>query len=102
MSPAIDATGLLLGILPDATVGEVSLVLRPGDALVCYTDGVIEAHGPSGEQFGEERLVAVLADARRRSAAGIARRIERAVVDFRLPDFGDDLAVVAIRCVVAA
>lgn len=96
--PAIEATGLLLGILPDAAVGEVSLVLEPGDALVCYTDGVIEAHGRDGEQFGEERLVAVLADAHRRSAAGIARRVEREVMDFRLPDFGDDLAVVAVRC----
>ena len=98
VAPAIGATGLLLGILPDAAIGEASLVLGPGDALVCYTDGVVEAHGPGKEQFGEERLAAVLADACRRSAAGIARRIERAVVDFRLPDMGDDLAVVAVRC----
>ena len=95
---ALSATGLVLGILPDVPIGEEVLLLEPGEALVFYTDGVIEAHAPSREQFGEERLVRVLADAKGRSAAGTARRIERAVVDYRSPDDRDDLAVVVVRC----
>lgn len=98
VAPAIAATGRLLGILPEASVGDETMVLEPGDALICYTDGVIEAHGRGGQQFGEHRLVDVIADAQGRSAAGIARRIERAVVDFRAPGYGDDLAVVVMRC----
>jgi serine phosphatase RsbU (regulator of sigma subunit) len=98
IEPAMSATGLVLGILPDASIGEAGLLLEPGDALVCYTDGVIEAHARDGGQFGEERLAHVLADARGRSAAGIARRVERAVVDYRSPDDHDDLAVVVVRC----
>lgn len=97
VEPAMSRTGLVLGILPDTAIGGAELVLEPGDALVCYTDGVIEAHAESGEQFGEERLVGVLADARGRSATGTARRIERAVVDYRSPDDRDDLAVVVVR-----
>lgn len=96
--PAIDPTGLVLGIVPDAPMGETVFTLEPSDALVCYTDGVIEAHAHDGTLFGEERLVQVLADAHRRSAAGTARRIERAVVDYRSPDNRDDLAIVVARC----
>lgn len=96
--PAIDSSGLVLGIVPDAPMGETVLTLERSDALVCYTDGVIEAHAHDGTLFGEERLVQVLAEAHRRSAAGTARRIERAVVDYRSPDNRDDLAVVVARC----
>jgi serine phosphatase RsbU (regulator of sigma subunit) len=96
--PATDSTGLVLGIVPDAPMGETVFTLERSDALVCYTDGVIEAHAHDGTLFGEERLVQVLADAHRRSAAGTARRIERAVVDYRSPDNRDDLAVVVARC----
>lgn len=96
--PALGATGLVLGILPDASIGQAELELRPGDTLVCYTDGVVEAQAEDGEQFGEARLAGVLADACGRSATGTVRRVERAVVDFRSPDGHDDLAVVAVRC----
>ncbi|MGH8989166.1 MAG: PP2C family protein-serine/threonine phosphatase [Acidimicrobiales bacterium] len=95
---AMSSTGLVLGILPDAPIGEAALTLESGDALVCYTDGVIEAHAPDGDEFGEERLGRVLDDAHGRSAAGIARRVERAVVDYRSPDDCDDLAIVVVRC----
>lgn len=94
---AVASTGLILGILPDAGVGEASVTLAPGDAIAFYTDGVVEAHSEGGDQFGEERLVRVLADACGRSAAGTARRLERAVVDFRAPEGHDDLAIVLAR-----
>lgn len=94
---AMTSTGLVLGIIPDAEMGRQEVLLEQGDSLVCYTDGVIEAHSIEGEQFGEERLVQVLADARGRSATGTARRIERAVVDYRSPDDHDDLAIVVVR-----
>ncbi|TXL83828.1 GAF domain-containing SpoIIE family protein phosphatase [Streptomyces sp. IB2014 016-6] len=32
-------------------------LLRPGDRVLCYTDGIIEEHVTGGEQFGEERLI---------------------------------------------
>ncbi len=35
-------------------------VLQPGDRLFCITDGVIDSHRPGGEDFGEERLAALL------------------------------------------
>jgi serine phosphatase RsbU (regulator of sigma subunit) len=35
-------------------------LLQPGDAVLFYTDGVAEGRSPEGEQFGTDRLVALL------------------------------------------
>ncbi len=64
----LDAGGLLLGVLTDARYDEGEVTLAPGDALALYTDGVTEAHSPTDEEYGEERLDAVLA-AHREAAA---------------------------------
>jgi serine phosphatase RsbU (regulator of sigma subunit) len=99
VAPAMAPTGTILGVLADAPVGYGKEVLHRGDAVVFYTDGVVEAQNSDGEQFGEERLTGVLADARGRSASGIARRVEQAVVDFRVDgSHDDDLAIVVVRC----
>lgn len=94
----VDATGTLLGVLPDPPFQEVELELGAGDALVLYTDGVTEArNGP--EQFGETRLLASLEGGTDvHSARDVTARVVGAVDVFRDPDAGaDDIAVVAIR-----
>jgi PAS domain S-box-containing protein len=58
--------GMALGLLGRVDVREVTLELESGDVLVAYTDGVTEARR-GNEQFGDERLVDVLAA----SAAGL-------------------------------
>ena len=90
------ATGTLLGMLPGTTFTDVGVSLRTGDALVLYTDGVIEARNHAGQQFGQDRLVALLSTCAGRSAAGIARRIELAALAHS-PELADDMAVVVIR-----
>ncbi len=96
-APATSATGTILGIMADAPVGEANLELGAGDALVFYTDGIIEARDGRGEPFGEARALATLAGAAGRSAEGIARRLERAVLDHRAPQDRDDMAIVVVR-----
>jgi PAS domain S-box-containing protein len=94
----VEATGTLLGVLPDPPLQEVEIDLGPGDALVLYTDGVTEARdGP--EQFGEGRLIASLEGATGLTAArDVTGRVLKAVDDFRDPDSAaDNIAVVAIR-----
>lgn len=90
------ARGTLLGTLPTTDLRDVPVVLAPGDALVLYTDGVIEARDHAGEQFGQGRLTAVLGTCAGRSAAGIARRVEVAVLAHS-PDLADDMAVIVVR-----
>jgi len=94
----VEASGTLLGVLPDPTLQEVTLELRPGDSLVLYTDGVTEARdGP--EQFGEGRLMESLHRAAGLSSArGVSEHLIAAVDAFRDPQSAaDDIAVIAIR-----
>jgi serine phosphatase RsbU (regulator of sigma subunit) len=51
----LDTGGLPLGIEGSATYEAASLDLQPGDALIFYTDGVIEAFNAQGEEFGNPR-----------------------------------------------
>jgi serine phosphatase RsbU (regulator of sigma subunit) len=41
----------------------LSVAVEPGEVLLAYSDGVVEAHSPAGEMFGEDRLMTVLAAA---------------------------------------
>ena len=90
-------SGLLLGVFADAELANEEVVLAEGDALVLYTDGVIEAPGAHGEQFGPERLAALLRSCAGRTADGIVRRVELAVMDHEHGAPRDDLAVLAVR-----
>ncbi len=88
--------GTLLGILPEIRVNEERIVLRPGDGIVLWTDGVSDRRG-DGELFGEERLRALLEAGRRESPRDIADTIERAVVGFSESDPQDDIALLVVR-----
>jgi serine phosphatase RsbU (regulator of sigma subunit) len=91
------ATGTLLGVFSTVELSDVTVVLHPGDALVLVTDGVLEARDDHGDEFGSERLAALLSTCTGRSAAGIARRIERNVLDHRGERADDDMAIVVLR-----
>ncbi|KGE71561.1 PP2C family protein-serine/threonine phosphatase [Spirochaeta lutea] len=58
----IDAPGLPIGLERDAKYERKVLKLAPGDVVMVYTDGIIEAMNPAGEQYEEERLQAVFRD----------------------------------------
>ncbi|HEV3129090.1 MAG TPA: SpoIIE family protein phosphatase [Solirubrobacteraceae bacterium] len=57
----LDTDGVTLGILEDGGYEEASTELGPGDLLLLYTDGVVEAADPEQDQFGDERLSELLA-----------------------------------------
>ena len=73
-----------------------SVDLEPGDALILYTDGVIEVRDEQREVFGFDRLVSVAATSSGRSAEGIARRIELAAVGHASETL-DDTAILVLR-----
>ena len=75
----LQADGMPAGILRDVEFEERSATLAPGDVIVLFTDGVIEARTDSGEQFGEERLHAVVAAARGAAPEELIERIAAAV-----------------------
>lgn len=53
-------TGPALGLFPEATFQTGEGTLGPGESLVAFTDGLVEARSPAGEAFGSERLLAAL------------------------------------------
>src|ERR671910_424127 len=89
--------GRVLGVFDDAELGDGSLRLMPGEALVLYTDGVTEARSPDGEFFGEGRLRHLLSSCAGCDAATFARRIKGVVLDFQEGYPRDDLAVLVLR-----
>jgi sigma-B regulation protein RsbU (phosphoserine phosphatase) len=56
----LDRGGIPLGILEAASYDAGSLVLQPGDWLVVFTDGVVEAENNLTEEYGEPRLLFVV------------------------------------------
>ena len=68
--------GTVLGLFPDVEYDDGEAELRPGDLFVVFTDGVTEARSASGEEFGEERLQALL----RRVAGSPAEHVSAALV----------------------
>ncbi len=93
----IGQPGRAIGMFDDANLTEQETRLAPGDVLVLYTDGVVEARSPDGLFFGEERLTALLRSSVALDASTIASRIERTVRDFQEQTPRDDVAVLVLR-----
>jgi sigma-B regulation protein RsbU (phosphoserine phosphatase) len=72
--------------------------LAPGDLLFFYTDGLVEAEDDRGEQFGAERVEAILIEEHGRGIDAVLERIERDVNAFRgAVDALDDATLMAMR-----
>lgn len=92
----LTARGVILGILEEITLEEQRIDLGPGDVLVLYTDGLTEALSKSGEEFGKERLMALLAG----HAAGSAAQIQSAIMATYATFTGGAEVVDDVTCVV--
>jgi serine phosphatase RsbU (regulator of sigma subunit) len=78
----LEKGGPLLGALEGAEFQSGELVLEPGDTLVAYSDGVLECRNPAGEEFGLDRLIATLLEAKQPSAEATLMMVLAAVQDF--------------------
>jgi sigma-B regulation protein RsbU (phosphoserine phosphatase) len=88
------STGLVLGVSPDWTYTTGVLDIRPGDRLVCFTDGIIEAESPASEEFGDDRLVEMIRRLRHESADALARAVNDAVVEWTRGSLQDDATLI--------
>jgi PAS domain S-box-containing protein len=89
--------GTLLGVESEAVMEPVTLALAPGDTLVLYTDGVVDAREHTGERFGEERLRAAVDAAAGGDAEAVAGAVDGAVAAFEPDHQRDDRAIVVLR-----
>jgi PAS domain S-box-containing protein len=89
--------GTLLGVEAEPLLEPVSLALAPGDTLVLFTDGVVDAREAGGERFGEERLLAAVTAAAAGTAEEIAAAVDGAVAAFESDVQRDDRAILVLR-----
>jgi serine phosphatase RsbU (regulator of sigma subunit) len=92
---SVDVEGTLIGIFDDPVFEDRTLELGPGDALLLFTDGLIERN-----PFVRDRadLISLLGRCRGLSAEGMARLIERECLDRARP-LEDDIAMLILRVV---
>jgi phosphoserine phosphatase RsbU/P len=74
--------GMVLGLFPTATYESATIRLKPEDHLILFTDGVLEALSTKGEEFGEERMRALLQQHARATSAEILAALQEAVMAF--------------------
>ena len=92
------SSDLVVGAIDDFKYSEETLQLEHGDTLLLYTDGVTEAINSGDEEFGEQRLQAVLAQLTSNSSQDIIERIKACVSDFAgEAEQSDDITLLAIK-----
>ncbi len=90
--------GTLLGLLPVPELSDARAVLRAGDSLVLFTDGVTEARDRIGRDFfGEDRLRDLVAGLGDLSAEAMAEAIQQARLAFSGGRSDDDAVAVVMK-----
>ncbi|HXK12101.1 MAG TPA: SpoIIE family protein phosphatase [Vicinamibacteria bacterium] len=94
----LEANGVPVGLFPAVEYERGEVILAPGDLVVLYTDGITEAANAGGDEFGLERLQAVVQKYGREPLVALAVAIETAVEVFADgTPFGDDRTLVMLR-----
>jgi sigma-B regulation protein RsbU (phosphoserine phosphatase) len=92
----LTATGIVLGVFPEATYGESEIDLAPGDRLVVYTDGITEALSPDGDEYGEDRLIAAARGFAGREARALQVALFDDVTGFARGPLQDDATLIVV------
>jgi serine phosphatase RsbU (regulator of sigma subunit) len=88
-----------IGISSEHVCELVSAGLAAGDVLVLYTDGVTEARNDLGEEFGTDRLSALLERGSSLSAESLMSSIFSSASDFcNEVGFTDDVTILVVKC----
>jgi len=94
----IESGGMPVGLFEFAPYSADTVELKPGDAMVLYSDGVTEAHNVAGDEFGEARLVEVVEKHHRGSADVVLEQIVNAVTEFaRGAEQYDDITALVVK-----
>jgi phosphoserine phosphatase RsbU/P len=94
----LDINGTVVGLFDGVTYEESTVVMQPGDIFVAYSDGVTEPENEFGE-FGEDRLIALIKEHRRKPLPRIAEIVTGAVADWiGAAEQPDDVTIVLARC----
>jgi sigma-B regulation protein RsbU (phosphoserine phosphatase) len=95
----LEAEGRFLGMLEGLVLEERNVTLGPGDLLVAYSDGIPDAINTNMDDYGLERLIALIDRNRMQPASVVCQSIFDDVFAFRgRADAFDDITVLVTRC----
>jgi phosphoserine phosphatase RsbU/P len=95
----LDSSCPPIGLNPEESCELASADLTSGDVLVFYTDGVTEAENVLAEEFGMERLSAVVQRGSSLSAEALMDDIFRSAANFsKEVGFSDDVTILVVKC----
>jgi sigma-B regulation protein RsbU (phosphoserine phosphatase) len=99
----LDINGTVVGAFPFSVYDESTVVLEPGDLLICYTDGITEPENAYDEMFGEDRLIEIVKRCRHQEDSAIINGIIDAVRTWHTGDeMPDDMTLLIARRLEAA
>jgi len=94
----LEIGGPILGVLPAVPFEQGTIRLEPGDILLGFTDGVSEAVGAEGEQFGEDRIADLVRAHSGEGLEQVVEHIREAVEAFSGSSaFADDFTLLIAR-----
>jgi len=93
----LKAGGIPVGMFPNSTYEQGEVQLNPGDLILAYTDGAIEAINPAGEEWGVERLLKTAAESGAQCADDIVHAIFSSMDEFSRGPQADDATVAVVR-----
>jgi sigma-B regulation protein RsbU (phosphoserine phosphatase) len=95
----LESGSLPLGITPEATFPSAEVTLQPGDTLVLFTDGVVEAFNSAGEEFSDNRWLNIIRGLPNLNAQQTLQSLMKSVEDFVGPTRqSDDITCLVLRC----
>jgi sigma-B regulation protein RsbU (phosphoserine phosphatase) len=93
----LNAAGAVLGQFPDWVYEQSDVQLNPGDQLLMFTDGLVEACDPDDEAFGETNLVKVATRNSNAGATEVMNALMQAASQHCGGRFQDDASLVVLR-----
>ena len=98
----LEASGPVVGLLPEVSYEAGAIVLEEADLLIAYTDGISEAMTVEDEEWGEERMLAAACADPERSAAEVLRCVFHAADEFTAgAEQHDDMTLLLLKRVPA-
>jgi len=95
----LDSSSLPFGILREATFVAATVDLQPGDTLVLFTDGVVEAFNSAGEEFTDARWLRLIRDLPNLRAQATMQYLMQQVGQFvGATRQSDDITCLVLRC----
>ena len=92
------ATGMPLGLMPGMSYEEKEALLVPGDTILFYTDGFVEAHNSKREMFGSPRLLSLMNEYTS-NLTNLTEHVLNALARFtgEAPEQEDDITLVTLE-----